>query len=810
MHTRLLVGGLLVGGLGAACLREPSFDRCDDGRICASGQVCVEPRATCVPAELAAPCLGQAELAPCTTPSITDGVCDRGLCVEAGCGNGVREAERGELCDDGNTDAGDGCGFDCRSDERCGNGVVDTLTGEQCDDGDLASRDGCSSRCRVETARWHLRPPVPSPVRRFGAGSAVDLTRGRLVLFGGLVGQTLQGDTWEYDGQSWRRAGGVLAPQPRQLPAMSFDRHRREVLLIGGEAAASGLLDDVWAWNGSEWSLVTTFGLAPAPRRGAAMTYDPVRRRHVLVGGNLGGGAGAGGIELWELDEDRVWHARTEAGGPTSWLVAGTPPIGFDPVRGEVVLVVVPDTFTWNGTQWRKVTPARLPWNSSPPLVAVPGTGQLRGFDTSIALLWDGDRWQQAIAPFPTSPVLQAYLGRAGGVIAIDDAWVTRRVPGDPSQAPTLPQPAALASMAYDPLRGELVRFGGLIGGASSSATWIRRGGAWSPRAPAPAPPARNGACLAFDPTSGHVLLFGGFTAASTLAGDTWSWDGSSWTELSPTTGPTPRQLCGMVTHEARRSAILVGGRDATGASAEVWEWTGTWQRLPELPVALAAPATFYDRRRQRLVVFGGQRSDDTVEDRTWEWDGASWAEVPSPSTPPARYGMGAGFHAAGGIGALAGGAAAMPVADAWQWDGTSWAPQANAPQPARRFPASGYDATEAELVVTGGNNVSNQALTDVWGLSYAGPDPVEACDTGLDSDGDGLLACADPDCWPLCTPTCAPGEACDPTVGPRCGDGVCSSLEGCRLCPGDCGACTPGCGDGVCDPGEVCVGDCS
>jgi cysteine-rich repeat protein len=590
VHTRLLVGGLLVGGLGAACLREPSFDRCADGRICASGQVCVEPRATCVPAELAAPCLGQAELAPCTTPSITDGVCDRGLCVEAGCGNGVREAERGELCDDGNTDAGDGCGFDCRSDERCGNGVVDTLTGEQCDDGDLASRDGCSSRCRVETARWHLRPPVPSPVRRFGAGSAVDLTRGRLVLFGGLVGQTLQGDTWEYDGQSWRRAGGVLAPQPRQLPAMSFDRHRREVLLIGGEAAASGLLDDVWAWNGSEWSLVTTFGLAPAPRRGAAMTYDPVRRRHVLVGGNLGGGAGAGGIELWELDEDRVWHARTEAGGPTSWLVAGTPPIGFDPVRGEVVLVVVPDTFTWNGTQWRKVTPARLPWNSSPPLVAVPGTGQLRGFDTSIALLWDGDRWQQAIAPFPTSPLLQAYLGRAGGVIAIDEAWAARRVPGDPSLPPTLPQPAALAPMAYDPLRGELVRFGGLIGGASSSSTWIRRGGAWSPRAPAPAPPARNGACLAFDPTSGHVLLFGGFTAASTLAGDTWSWDGSSWTELSPTTGPTPRQLCGMVTHEARRSAILVGGRDATGASAEVWEWTGTWQRLPELPVALAAP----------------------------------------------------------------------------------------------------------------------------------------------------------------------------------------------------------------------------
>lgn len=63
------------------------------------------------------------------------------------------------------------------------------------------------------------------------------------------------------------------------------------------------------------------------------------------------------------------------------------------------------------------------------------------------------------------------------------------------------------------------------------------------------------------------------------------------------------------------------------------------------------------------------------------------------------------------------------------------------------------------------------------------------------------------------CAPLCPPGAPCD-AAAPRCGDGACNSdIEGCRLCPGDCGACTAVCGDNFCDPGETaasCKGDCS
>ncbi len=59
------------------------------------------------------------------------------------CGTGRREL--GELCDDGNAIANDGCESDCTL--SCGNGVA---TGEEeCDDGNLVNGDGCDETCTV-------------------------------------------------------------------------------------------------------------------------------------------------------------------------------------------------------------------------------------------------------------------------------------------------------------------------------------------------------------------------------------------------------------------------------------------------------------------------------------------------------------------------------------------------------------------------------------------------------------------------------------------------------------------------------------
>ena len=63
------------------------------------------------------------------------------------CGNGITDDHLGELCDDGNTLNGDGCNADCTSDETCGNGTVDAS--EVCDDGNTMDDDGCSADCSM-------------------------------------------------------------------------------------------------------------------------------------------------------------------------------------------------------------------------------------------------------------------------------------------------------------------------------------------------------------------------------------------------------------------------------------------------------------------------------------------------------------------------------------------------------------------------------------------------------------------------------------------------------------------------------------
>ncbi|ATB50259.1 Ig-like domain-containing protein [Corallococcus macrosporus] len=64
------------------------------------------------------------------------------------CGDGYLDS--GEVCDDGNRAAGDGCRADCQGVEVCGDGLVDSTTGEQCDDGGTTPGDGCDAMCQLD------------------------------------------------------------------------------------------------------------------------------------------------------------------------------------------------------------------------------------------------------------------------------------------------------------------------------------------------------------------------------------------------------------------------------------------------------------------------------------------------------------------------------------------------------------------------------------------------------------------------------------------------------------------------------------
>src|SRR5690349_18093862 len=119
---------------------------CDEGLVCPAGTLCDNLHQRCVVKEQLDVCAGMPDDAECSYDG-AQGICIDQVCFVAGCGNGV--VDPNEVCDDGNTRAGDHCSSDCHSNETCGNGVIDVAVGEACDDGNSEPGDGCQETCAL-------------------------------------------------------------------------------------------------------------------------------------------------------------------------------------------------------------------------------------------------------------------------------------------------------------------------------------------------------------------------------------------------------------------------------------------------------------------------------------------------------------------------------------------------------------------------------------------------------------------------------------------------------------------------------------
>jgi cysteine-rich repeat protein len=140
MGFRAVVLALFVS---TSCLK-PSLTSCPTVD-CPSNMVC-DGIGGCALQEQLTDCEGKADGDVCRYPGVDDGACTGGLCLPVGCGNSILTPN--EVCDDGNTNNGDGCSADCKSDETCGNSIPDPAMGEQCDDGNAVQDDGCHTDCQ--------------------------------------------------------------------------------------------------------------------------------------------------------------------------------------------------------------------------------------------------------------------------------------------------------------------------------------------------------------------------------------------------------------------------------------------------------------------------------------------------------------------------------------------------------------------------------------------------------------------------------------------------------------------------------------
>ncbi len=767
----------------------------------AQGAACLEDTGTCFDGACLPSACGNGRVDANEVCDVGDAVAGDGCSAtcrsDESCGNSIVDpvrlvngaVELNEQCDDANLLTHDGCSSVCRSetaawrvvdaapDARQGTAMVtDTARRRLVVFGGLIATGvppGAPSNDTwiLVTDGWIRIRSAVSPSPRSDHAMAFD---GRnVVLFGGWADPLVFDDTWELDRGQWRLVLPATHPSGRFGHAMAF-MPGVGVVLFGG-AKAADVMGETWIYKAGNWTEVSATAGRPPSRSKAVLAYDPLRGKLVLAAGQ---GVAGRLNDTWEFDGTR-WTETPSSGAPQ---VSGGM-AAFDVTRGRVVLhggfgsapgsaVVATQsaTYGWSGTTWEPFVTSFLQRHSGA-IAPDPITGELSAYGAAST----------STPCSPCTDVPDGDLNRLSGTV-----W-SQRVYGsyDGALGPTA---------AFDPDRRMIVASGGAeVGGANppgSMKTW--EGGEQSFQLQSAFGPAVVDAAAAYGRFAGTrgVYVFGGRSGAS-LSAATWQWANSTWTQVTTATSPPGRREHAMAFDVKRGVIVVFGGSSAVAGNAllrDTWEFDGTsWTNRtpPTGPSARVSHAMAYDPIRQRVVVFGGDAGGGSPLDDLWSWDGTAWTALTPAIRPSPRVTSQLAWDAPRKALVLYG-----ALDDTWEWNGTAWSPVPLFDVPApRRNHVLVPSPSGAGVIAFGGGTLSInrtviQLVRDEPTADYVG------CHSQFDDDGDGKVGCADPDCWARCTPWCPPGAPCDPTL-PRCGDGVCDKpREDCGICPDDCGAC--------------------
>jgi hypothetical protein len=304
--------------------------------------------------------------------------------------------------------------------------------------------------------------------------------------------------------------------------------------------------------------------------------------------------------------------------------------------------------------QWGPAIPGPAPAPRSFPLMAY----DLNGARTLLfGGNWGNDFWSYAggvwtqlqppLLPSARSRAAMAtdsFLGEIvlyGGMdsssqFALDDTWHWNGTVWQQLAPLTSPGGLARHAMAYDAVRQVTVVFGGRnnlwIANQALGQTWEFAAGNWTNVAPVLSPLGRVDAAMAFHPATSAMLMFGGADSSGNASDETWSYDGTTWTQ-SNLIGPRPSARVGavLVPVLSRNRCVLFGGRDpiTTQIFNDTWEHDGVaWTQVVGVLGGVYPPrgefGLTHDIGRDRLVLFGGAIANGSLRDDTWEY-GAHW-----------------------------------------------------------------------------------------------------------------------------------------------------------------------------------------
>ena len=403
-------------------------------------------------------------------------------------------------------------------------------------------------------AAWTALSPPGIPAGRLGGTLTFDPARGGLVLIGG----TSMSPAYLWDGNQWLVIGVSTTPMSQRIHHVAFFDPAIGSTVAGLGAIASTIQSDLYRLDNDAWSALA---IAGGPPRGddVSIAFDARRGEAVMFGGMVGG---LPTQQMW-LHDGRAWVEKVSTDPPSARANAA---MAYDERRGRIVLfggnilggTPDPDVYEWDGLTWVRIV--------------APGPPARR-------------RSQLAYDPVSETVVLFGGDGPSG---RLGDTWQWNGSTW--TEVTTSPSPSVRAQHMLGYVRGRIVLFGGADvdgGRLGDTWTWTAAGG-WVQEAPLASPSPRVRGVMASDPVREELVLFGGAVSGG-LLGDTWAWDGTTWNRRFPD-DPAPAMDNAAATYDAARRHTLIHG----AAGTYRLQWRGE--------AADEACRTAIDRDGDRLV----------------------------------------------------------------------------------------------------------------------------------------------------------------------------------------------------------------
>jgi PKD repeat protein len=307
------------------------------------------------------------------------------------------------------------------------------------------------------------------------------------------------------------------APPSAQSGGMVYDPVAHEYVLFGGVNNTGSALNDTWVFANGTWTdLTPSLTLAPSPRWYFAFVWDAADSYCLLFGGRN---------SFADLN----------------------------------------DTWAFNGTAWRQLSPT-----ASPPAMT---SGRV-AYDAA-----DGYVWMYGGYTILGTTYNATWTYKAG-------TWsnITSSVTGAP------PDPHPLEDASYDSAANEILLYGGGLSPAlscsgGSGVTWTYSGGVYRniTATVGPSPPVSFGSRMLADvPQLGGVALYGGWNGPGCgFDNQTWIFDAGSWYNVSPSWTPGGLWDAEMAGDAGGDSALLFGGNTVpytTTQSDSTWNLSSPFQ----------------------------------------------------------------------------------------------------------------------------------------------------------------------------------------------------------------------------------------